>query len=232
MRQLWWVALRLIRQIWNNGEAFICSAFAVMSSAQPSLDLSLSDSVLEVSTSELKVMLKLLGRVGYCAPLDQLKPSPKMAKGALMAIAQSLQLKELIDYRSQVERFAMTQRGRMLFRLEMAARPVTPDEWLVMQSCRKGAISVAQIAVKVPQSSRQALLQELEQREFIKVTGRGVSDVQLTQVGQVFLRSYRPEGCQAVLSLDLLTNYLNFMAMPLEPGVQCKSQSMERLEIA
>ncbi len=162
---------------------------------------------------ELKVLLKLLGTVDYCAPLEQLKPTAKVPKSELMAIAQSLQSKDLIDYHNQIERFAITQRGRMLFRLEMAARPVTPDEWLVIQSCRKGAIAVEQIVAKVPVSARQDLLQKLEQREFIKVTGRGAADVQLTQAGKAFLRSYRPTGCQAVLSLDLLTNYLNFMVL-------------------
>ncbi len=186
-----------------------------MSSVSPS-----SPPSLNLSIAELKVLLKLLGQFDYLAPLEQLKPSAKVAKSELMAIAQSLQAKELIDYRSQVERFAITQRGRTLFRLEMAARPVTPDEWLVVQSCRKGAIAVEQIAAKVPQSARQDLLQNLEQREFIKVTGRGVANVQLTEAGRAFLRSYRPSGCKAVLSLDLLTNYLNFMALAAPAGVE------------
>ncbi len=183
-----------------------------MSFVQPSPNPSLV-----LSVAELKVLLKLLGQVDYCAPLEQLKPSAKVAKRELMAIAQSLQANALIVYLSQIERFAITQRGRMLFRLEMAARPVTPDEWRVMQSCRKGAIAVEQISAKVPQSVRQELLKNLEQREFIKVTERAVADVQLTQAGQAFLRSYRPCGGQAVLSLDLLTNYLNFMSLAL-PG--------------
>ena len=220
-------SLHFEQLIWNNEEAFVCSTSVPMSSVSSS-----SPPSFNLSVAELKVLLKLLGQVDYLAPLDQLKPSAKVARGELMAIAQSLQDKGLIDYRSLVERFAITQRGRMLFRLEMAARPVTPDEWLVMQSCRKGAIAVEQIAAKVPPSARQDLLQNLEQREFIKVTGRGVADVQLTQAGRAFLRSYRPSGSKAVLSLDLLTNYLNFMAMPLEPGLQCQSQPMEMLELA
>lgn len=166
----------------------------------------------QLTTPELKVLIKLLGHRDYHAPLDELKPSPKASKSELMAIAQALRSQKLITYHSQIERFAITQRGRMLFRLEMAARPVTPDEWLVMQSCRKGAIAVEQIAAKVPLSARQDLLHHLEQRDFIQVMRRGAADVTLTAAGQAFLWSYRPSGAQAVLSLDLLSNYLNFMA--------------------
>ena len=97
--------------------------------------------------------------------------------------------------------------------------------WII-QSCRKGAIDVEQIAAKVPHYARQDLLQNLEQREFIKVIRRGAADVQLTQVGQNFLRSYRPRGCQAVLSFDLLTNYLNFMALAGPGGVEFEFDSV------
>jgi len=158
------------------------------------------------------MLLRLLGQAEYRAPLAALKPSQKVAKSQLMAIAQSLQAKGLVDYHSQIERFALTQRGRSLFRVEMAARPVTPDEWRIVQACRKGPIEVEQITDKVPQASRQGLISHLEQSGLVKVMRRGATDVQLTSVGQDFLWGYRPSGCQAVLSLDLLTNYLNFIA--------------------
>lgn len=173
--------------------------------------------VAQLSTPELKFLLKLLGHEDYLAPLEQLKPSPKITKADLMAIAQSLQDQDLIDYRSEVERFSITQRGRALFKMELAVRPATPDEWLVLQSCRKGAIAVEQIAAKVPHEARQDLLHNLEQREFIKVLRRSAADVQLTRTGKTFLRRYRPRGSQAVLSLDLLTHYLNFMALAEQP---------------
>lgn len=182
-----------------------------MRSTQPPLT-----TAVVLSTPELKTLLKLLGQAGYCAPLDELKPSPKMPQAELLAIAQSLQILGFVDYQSQIERFSISPRGRALFQLELAARPVTPDEWRVLQSCQKGPISVAQIAAKVPLVARQGLLQNLEQRSFIKVLRQGATDVQLTRSGAAFLRSYRPSGSQAVLSLDLLSHYLNFMAAPVD----------------
>lgn len=196
-------------------EAFVCSTFAAMNSVQTN-----AVKVTQLSTPELKFLLKLLGHEDYLAPLELLKPSPKVAKADLLAIAQSLQAQDLIDYRSEIERFSITQRGRALFKIELAARPATPDEWRVLQSCRKGAIVVEQISAKVPHEARQDLLQNLEQREFIKVLRRGAADVKLTLAGKAFLRRYRPSGCQAVLSLDLLTHYLNFMALTGEPETQ------------
>ena len=163
-------------------------------------------------TSALKLLLKLVAHPGYHAPLEELKPAPKMTKSDLMAIAQMLRDQGVITYQSEIERFGLTPRGRMLFRVEMAARPVTPDEWLILQGCRKGTITSDQMSAKVPPSARQALLQNLEQRELIKVMRRGAADVQLTPAGEDFLYHYRPSGSQAVLSLDLLTHYLNFMA--------------------
>jgi hypothetical protein len=183
-----------------------------MSSTQPPS----ATATISLSTPELKTLLKLLGQVGYCAPLDTLRPSPKTGQAELLAIAQSLQALGLVDYQSRIERFGISSRGRALFKLELAARPVTPDEWRVLQSCQKGPISVAQISAKVPPAARPALLQNLEQRSFIKVLRLGAADVQLTRSGAAFLRSYRPRGSQAVLSLDLLTHYLNFMAAPVD----------------
>lgn len=164
------------------------------------------------SVQELKFLLKLLGQEGYQAPLSSLKPSPKVSQRELMAIAQSLKSRGWIDYLSQIERFAITQRGRMLFRVEMAARPVTPDEWRLLQSCRQGPMNLDQIPGNVPPEASQNLLQNLEQQALIKVLRQGAAVVRLTPTGKDFLRRYRPRGSQALLSLDMLTHYLNFLA--------------------
>jgi hypothetical protein len=113
-----------------------------------------SPEVAELKVPELKTLLKLLGQPGYSAPLEELRPSPKTPQAELLAIAQSLEAQGWVDYQSQIERFGISPRGRSLFQLELAARPVTPDEWRILQSCQKGPISVAQISAKVPPSQQ------------------------------------------------------------------------------
>jgi hypothetical protein len=142
----------------------------------------------QLSAPERKLLLTLLDQPGYCAPLAVLGPSVKISQTKVMAIAQSLQSHGLIDYHPHIERFNLTQRGRMLFRLEMAARPVTPDEWRLLQACRKGPIPSEQIPANVPPSTHQALLHSLEQRDLIKVLRRSAVELWLTPWGQTWGR--------------------------------------------
>lgn len=144
-----------------------------------------------LSAPERKLLQTLLAQPGYCASPAALRPSAKASQATVMAIAQSLRTQTLIDYQPQIERFTLTQRGRMLFRLEMAARPVTPDEWRLLQACRKGPITLEQIPANVPASARQALLHSLEQRDLIKVLRQGAAELWLTPLGQTFARLAR-----------------------------------------
>ncbi|MEM0979764.1 MAG: hypothetical protein AAGH78_05765 [Cyanobacteria bacterium P01_H01_bin.58] len=166
----------------------------------------------QMSSLELKFLLRLLSFPHYRAPLAQIRPNAQTSPAVRDRLCRQLQRRGWIDYEEVVTQFGLTAAGRTLLTLDTSILPITPDERFVLQSCGDSSITPGQIKSRVPKNHRQRLILGLEQRGLIRVVQRPIKDVWLTTEGQRFLRNdCSPQGQTPVLSWSLMSSYLQFL---------------------
>ncbi|MEO0985522.1 MAG: hypothetical protein AAFY20_08240 [Cyanobacteria bacterium J06639_14] len=174
----------------------------------------------QVPALELKILLRLLQFPDYRTTITQLRPNTKTTPTERDCLCRQLHQKGLVDCEDKITRFGLTVAGRTLLTLDVSILPVTPDERLVLKSCKGRSISPGQIHRHVPKNQRQRLLAGLAERGLIRVIKRQIGAVWMTHEGQRFLREdCAPQGHTPVLSWTLMSSYLQFMrqnASPLE----------------
>ncbi|MBD2259264.1 hypothetical protein [Pseudanabaena sp. FACHB-2040] len=185
---------------------------------------------MDVTTLELKFLLRLLAFPGYRTPISQIKINPQTKAPERDRICHSLCSKGLVDFTGEVKQFSLTPAGRTLLGLDTSTLPVTPDELLVLRACTstQGLTTPSQVSKKVPAASRQRLIQGLEGRGLLKIRSTQVKEVWLTAPGKQFLLTdCTPQGTAPILSLSMLGNYVQFLRQtwhqavpetPLEPA--------------
>lgn len=142
----------------------------------------------KLETIELKFLLKLLETEGQRGHISALKPNSKTSKAKCDRICQSLAEKGLVDYDSEIFRFALSAPGRMLLSLQTTSLPVTPDELKLLRTC-KGSMTPAKLGNCVPEDMRLPLVEALVNRKLLKVVKCAITEVRLTAAGLAFLRS-------------------------------------------
>ncbi|MEW6492973.1 MAG: transcription factor RcaD [Cyanobacteriota bacterium] len=170
------------------------------------------------TTDELKFVLKLLGCPNYRSSLTA--SGFKAFKGK-DKICRDLGVSGFVDYSREIAYIKILPAGRALLKTDKDKDqlPLTPDELKVLESLGKasGKITPSKIAVKsVKSGERDAILQRFHERGLIEVETqikRQKAEVWLTDLGVEKLRDdFIPKkGNQAVISLDMLTNYLRFL---------------------
>lgn len=165
---------------------------------------------MDLPPAELKFLLKLLAYPDYRTAIAQLRPSPQ--RPAADRICRRLGEQGLVDYTSEIVKFAIAPAGRTLLGLDTTSLPVTPSELWILRSCQTGPIGPGEIDRKVSSSERLALVHNLAKRGLVKVKKTDIKDVWLTAEGQQFLRdSWMPQGSASTISGDLLNSYLRFL---------------------
>jgi len=150
----------------------------------------------ELKAAELKFLMKLWNCEGYRSDISHLSPTPKTpvskrdlpAEGRCHHICQSLAEKGLVDYDTEIFRFALSAPGRMLLSLQTTSLPVTPDELKLLRGC-KGSMTLKKLGSRVPPGSGQQLVSSLVSRKLLKVTKSQITEVRLTKQGQQFLHN-------------------------------------------
>lgn len=172
----------------------------------------------QVTALELKFLLGLLYFPGYRGPIAQIRSLGKLSLAGRERLCQQLTQRGYVNYENIARRFGLTATGRTLLELDTSVLPITPDEKYVLQSCRDRSITPQQIHGRIPQNQRQALIYQLAQQGLLRITQQQVGDVWLTSLGQTFLRDdYVPQGDSPVISLTLMSHYLQFMRQSLTP---------------
>lgn len=166
----------------------------------------------QVSSLELKYLLRLLKFPDYRAPSAELRPNAKMSAAERDRLCRQLRQKGFIDCEDTVTRFSLTAAGQTLLTLDTSVLPITPDERFALKSCQRGSITPGQIHPRVPKDQRQRLIAALAQRGLVKVTQRQIGEVWMTVEGQQFLRNdCAPQGHTPAVSWTLMSSYLQFM---------------------
>ena len=166
----------------------------------------------QLSSLELKFLLRLLKFPSYRAPCAQLQPNAKTTATERDRLCRQLCQQGLVDCEETITRFSLTAAGQTLLRLDTSVLPITPDERFVLKSGQGGSITPGQIHSRVPKDQRQRLIAVLAQRGLIKVTKCHIGEVWLTAKGQAFLRDdCAPQGHAPIVSWTLMSGYLQFI---------------------
>jgi hypothetical protein len=185
---------------------------------------------------ELKFLLKLLGAEGYRSKIVDLSPSSGTKSRDRDRICESLGVKGLVEYESEIAKFVITSAGKTLLNLDTTSLPVTPDELLILKACQ-GATTPGKLN-KIPKESRQQLIHTLAERGMLKISKVTIQDVWLTAQGKRFLRDeYEPSGHSLVATGQMLGNYVRFLRASAQlksdqtkPDAQAALQIIKQLD--
>ncbi len=175
-----------------------------------------------MDTNELKFVLKLLGCPNYRSSLNT---STFQSFKGKEKICQSLSDRKLIDFSREIASIKILPPGNALLNTETEQLPITPKELRVLKKISNASetITPSKINIKSLKSEqRDAILQGLCEKGLIEVETKikkTKAEIWLTEQGSEYLRDhYIPEGV-AIISLDLLTNYLLFIRkfLPSQP---------------
>ncbi|MUG99279.1 transcription factor RcaD [Scytonema sp. UIC 10036] len=175
-----------------------------------------------MDTHELKFLLKLLGCSNYRSSLSS--STFKSFEGK-EKICKSLSARNLIDFSHEIASIKILPPGEALLNTETQELPLNNNELKVLKKISNASetITPSKINIKSLKSQqRDAILQNLYEKGLIEVETKIKkinAEVWLTEHGIEYLRDrYIPEG-NAIVSLELLKNYLQFIRkfLPSQP---------------
>ena len=137
----------------------------------------------KLSAAEQKFLNKLRDYESCRSDISNLNPTPKTPASKRDRICKSLAEKGLVEYDTEIFRFALTPPGRMLLSLQTTSLPVTPDELRLLRGC-KGSMTLEKLGNRVPAGAGQQLISSLVSRKLLKITKHAIREVRLTQKGQ------------------------------------------------
>lgn len=160
---------------------------------------------------ELKFLLKLLGCEDYRGKITAIALNSSTKAAERNRICEALGSKGLVEYDSEISKFAIAPPGKTLLGLDTTSLPVTPDELTILKAC-KGSMTPGKLGKKVPASDRQQMIQDLADRGMLKITATVIKEVWLSPQGKQFLRDeYEPKGNSLVATATMLGHYVNFL---------------------
>ncbi|MCT7960758.1 hypothetical protein NG799_00430 [Laspinema sp. D1] len=162
-----------------------------------------------MDVKELKFLLKLLGVPDYRTSITKVEPTPKMKASERDRIGRQLIERGLVDCTEEIQKLAIAPPGKSLLQADPTTLPISEQELKVLKATAKGSISPGQTGVAADQ--RQAVIQSLAARGFIKIIDKKFKEVWLTERGKEFLRDELESNSTSTITLKMLTDYLRFL---------------------
>lgn len=141
-------------------------------------------SSLAPSSLELALLQQLKAAGGTCTALTALPIAQSRSLRQREKACQTLRDRGWLDYDHDIAQFGLTLTGKTLLKLSLSVWPVTPDELIILRSCRGGRIHPGQIHRRVPVYDRQRLLERLVEQGLIVVYKRAIVNLRLTVLGR------------------------------------------------
>lgn len=147
----------------------------------------------DLEKSVLQQIFDLVQQLGKAEiATHQLEPILPRPRPQQVQILQRLHHQGWLDYRATANQIGLTIYGKILLRIDMTIRPITPDQLLVLRSCLQGRITPQQINSKVPPNLRQALIHQLAQQKLLQIYQISIQEVWLTDAGRILLQDNQP----------------------------------------
>lgn len=169
---------------------------------------------------ELKFLLRLLEFEGYRAAISDVKPNARTTVAESDRICQNLRDRGLVLCSYEVRQFTISPPGKFLLEQDSEELPLTEEEFKVLQASVEGRITPAQTGISA--DKRQIVIQSLAERGLIQIEeeDRTVREVWLSQRGKQYLQyEYNPSENYTVITLDLLSNYIQFLRQSFQEGL-------------
>ena len=198
---------------------------------------------------ELKFLLKLLGQADYRLAISKIDLNEKTKAPERNKICRDLAHRGLISYSQEVSRFNIAPAGKALLKPEAANLPLieqhlTEQHLAILKACKSKSIVPSDVK-KLDAAERQTLIQQLLVKGLIdeKTAKIQIKEVWLTDRGHAYLRDEYPEpespdkskkNGTSTISLNLLSNYLNFLRQSIQvdgPGATSSARKPEDPEI-
>lgn len=161
---------------------------------------------------ELKFLLKLLGFPEYRAPLSNVNPNSKTKAVDRNRICRTLRDRELVGCEEEVKKLTIAPPGQSLLEVDPATLPITNEELKALKASAKGTIPPGETGISA--EKRQAIIQSLANRGFIKVVEKKITKVWLSDRGKEFLlNDYEDFRANVNINLTakMLSDYLQFL---------------------
>jgi hypothetical protein len=161
---------------------------------------------------ELKFILKLLEFEGYKAPLVEIKPESKISIPEQEEICRNLGDRGFLIFTYEITKFKIAAPGKFLLKQDSDDLPLTEQELKILKACAKGAMTPQE--TDIPVEEQQTVIQSLANRNLIQVKPKHkkIKEVWLTERGKEYLQyEYTSKDKNLVVSLDLMSNYLQFL---------------------
>jgi hypothetical protein len=189
-----------------------------------------------MESKELKFVLKLLGCTEYRSLVsDVIFDTFKQDK---RKICHALRERGLVDFDREIMSVKLTSAGKNVLKMDMTKLPISPVEYKFLQSLMKDGGKVVPSQIKgmknLKVTERDALIETLAEKGMVAIESgmkKQKCQVWLTQAGLDYLKDkFTALGTQPVISLDLLSNYLQFMRKTSEVSLKAKPSDEEVLE--
>ncbi|HEY9728581.1 MAG TPA: hypothetical protein V6D50_19195 [Chroococcales cyanobacterium] len=165
-----------------------------------------------METIELEFLLKLLEFEAYRAPLSEIKLDPKISETQIEEICRNLCDRGFLACSYEISKFKIASSGKFLLKQDSDNLPLTEEEFKVLQASAKHKITPDE--TEIPGQQQQTVIQSLADRGLIQVKTKHkkIKEVGLTERAKEYLQyEYDPRGTGSVISVDLLSNYLQFL---------------------
>lgn len=159
---------------------------------------------------ELKFVLKLLGHEGYWASISEINLNRATRAPERDKTCRALADRGIVAYSREVQKFEIASAGKALLQQDATQLPISEQHLLVLKACAEKSITPGEVT-KVPATERQDVIQDLEAKGFIEVKKDKIKEVWLTNQGCDYLKDKYDRSGTALISLNLLQNYLRFL---------------------
>lgn len=183
-----------------------------------------------METVELNFLLNLLGFEDYRAPLSEIKLNPTISDAEREQICRDLCDRGFLVCSYKISKFKIAPPGKFLLEVDSDELPLTQQERKVLKASAKDTITPKETGI--PAEERQAVIQNLAARGLIEVKTKHkkIKDVWLSERAKEYLQyEYEPSETSAVLSPELLSNYIQFLRKSFQEVPLLLSQATQTL---
>lgn len=169
---------------------------------------------------ELKFLLRLLEFDGYRAPISEVKPNSRTTVAESDRICQNLRDRGFVLCSYEVRQFTIAPSGKFLLQQDSEELPLAEEEFKVLQASVEGKITPAQTGISA--DNRQIVIQSLAERGLIQIEeeDQTIHEVWLSERGKQYLQyEYNSSENYTVITLDLLSNYIQFLRQSFQEGL-------------
>lgn len=162
-----------------------------------------------MDANAVKFLLNLLSFPNYRAPLNEIKPTPKMKAATRNKICRELGDRQLVAYSQQIKTIRISRQGRTWLKSTKLQGKLTSAELQVLQACLPARISPAETGLSA--DILENVVARLTQGNLLLVETE-INQVWLTEAGQKFLiEDYDPSNQAGNLPFNMLADYLRLV---------------------